>query len=103
VPFMLRRFYTGRNNDKNVICPQSCLSKNHFLSKEWSKKVPCIILVGLKMVFSKTAPKKASKRIKNVVQNIYFYRSYRYVLLFHDFSLILPLIRTLSPLEFSGF
>jgi hypothetical protein len=57
------------------------------------------------MVFSKTAPKMASKRIKNVVQNIYFYRSYRCVLLFQDFSLILPLIRAapLSPLQFSGF
>jgi hypothetical protein len=56
------------------------------------------------MIFLKTAPKMASKRIKIVVQNIYFYRSYRCVLLFQDFSLILPLIRAapLSPLEFPG-
>jgi hypothetical protein len=103
--FMQRRFYTGRNNEKIVICPKSCLSKNHFLSKKGSKKVPCIIFMGLKMVFSKTVPKMASKRIKNVVQNIYFYRSSRCVLLFQDFSLILPLIRAapLSPLEFLGF
>jgi uncharacterized RDD family membrane protein YckC len=69
---MLKRFYTVRNNDKNVICPLSCLSKNHFLSKEWSKKAqaPCIILVGLKMVFSKTAPKMASKRIKRTLFKI---------------------------------
>jgi hypothetical protein len=47
----------------------------------------------------------ASKRIKNVVCTIYFYRSYRCVLLFQDFSLISPLVRAapLSPLEFSGF
>jgi hypothetical protein len=57
------------------------------------------------MVFLKTAPEIASKRIKKNVQNIYFYRSYRFVLLFQDFSLILPLIRAapLSPLEFFGF
>jgi hypothetical protein len=79
--------------------------KKHFLSKKGSKKVPCIIFRGLKMVFSKTALEMASKRIKNVVQNIYFYRSYRCVLLFQDFSLILPLIRAapLGPLEFFGF
>jgi hypothetical protein len=80
--FKLRRFSTGRNNDKPVIFPQNCLSKNHFLSTVGSKKVPCIIFVGLKMVFSNTAPKIASKRINNVVQTIYFYRSYRCVLLF---------------------
>jgi hypothetical protein len=72
MPLKQRRFYTGRNNDKNVIFPQSCLSKNHFLSILGSKKVPCIIFWGLKMVFSKTAPKMASKRIKNVVQKTTF-------------------------------
>jgi hypothetical protein len=52
------------------------------------------------MVFLKTAPKMASKRIKNVVQKIYFDRSYRCVLLFQGFKLILPLFRAapLSPL-----
>jgi hypothetical protein len=39
MPFMLRRFYTGRYNDKNFIFPLSCLSKKHFLGKEGSKKV----------------------------------------------------------------
>jgi hypothetical protein len=72
MPFMLKRFYTSRYKDINVIFPQSCLSKNHFLSKKVSKKVPCIMFMGLKMIFSKTAPKMAQKRIKNVVKNIYF-------------------------------
>jgi hypothetical protein len=98
--FMLNRFYTGI---KTSYSPK--VSKNHFSGKEGSKKVSCVLFVGLKMVFSKTSPKMASKRRKKVIWKIYFYRYYRCVLLFQDFSLILPLIRAspLSPLEFSGF
>jgi hypothetical protein len=68
-------------------------------------KKPLFGFVWLKMAFSKTAPKMTPRRIKKVVQDIYFYRSYRCVLLFQDFSLVLPLIRAalLSPLEFLGF
>jgi hypothetical protein len=40
MPFMQRRFYTGRNNDKNVIFPQNCLLKNHSKGKEGSKMGP---------------------------------------------------------------
>jgi restriction endonuclease S subunit len=40
--------------------------------------------MGLKIIFSKSASKIASKRIINIFQKIYFYRYYRCVLLFQE-------------------
>jgi hypothetical protein len=63
MPLMLRKFYTGRNDNKNVIFTLSCLQKT-LLGKEGSKRFPCIIFVVLKnknkIFSSKTATKIAS-------------------------------------------
>jgi hypothetical protein len=54
---------------KTSYSPKVAFQKAIFGAKKGPKN-----FVGLKMVlvFSKTAPKMALKRIKNVVQNIYF-------------------------------
>jgi hypothetical protein len=59
-------------HNNNITWPISYLSKNHFLSKKGPKQVPWIIFVRLTAIFSKTAVKMASKRIKNVVQKTTF-------------------------------
>jgi hypothetical protein len=49
---------------KMLYAPKVTFQKATFIAKKGSKKVSCIIFWGLKMVFSKTAPEMASKRIK---------------------------------------
>jgi hypothetical protein len=58
--FLLRKFWTGRNNNKDVIFPQSCLQKT--LGQRRVQKVPLHFFRWVKKCFfsSKTAPKMAS-------------------------------------------
>jgi hypothetical protein len=72
MPFILRRL--TEIVIKTVEFPQLAFQKTTFFGKDGYKKIPCVIFVGFKMVFSKTAPKIPSKRTKNVIKKIYLYR-----------------------------
>jgi hypothetical protein len=66
------------------------------LGKEGSKKVPCIIFVGLKMVFSKTAPKWLQKKYKTLLKKSAFIVPTDVLYFFKIFHWFCPLSGPLS-------